>query len=95
MSSYGFVIDKGRFLVEPGHLERIEARTLRRMFLPKLTREGAKALSENRHFVRCQLMHYGVQFEESECSDNGVKLLEKHLQAGKCDYVPMHILQLQ
>lgn len=76
-------------------MERINGRTLKKMFLPKLTPEGVKALSDNRHFVRCQLMHYGVQFDESEFSGNGVTLLQKSLQTGKCDYVPMHILRLQ
>jgi hypothetical protein len=91
---YKFVYDYGRFMVEPGRLERIEVSDLRRMFLPKLTREGKKAL-DNRHFVHSQLMHYGVTFEEREFTGNGTTLLKKALQSGKFDKVPEHILELQ
>jgi hypothetical protein len=89
-----FVYDDGRFMVEPGGLERIEPSDLRRMFLPKLTPEGKRAL-ENRYFVYCQLMHYGVKFEPKEFTGNGTTLLKKALQSGKCDTAPEHILQMQ
>lgn len=91
---YKFVSEYGRFLVEPGRLERIEGSELRKMFLPKLTPLGRRALN-NSDFVRCQLMHYGVQFEDKEFSGNGTLLLKRVLQAGKCDQVPEHILQLK
>ncbi|KAJ5905353.1 uncharacterized protein N7473_002269 [Penicillium subrubescens] len=95
MSSYSILIDKGNFLVDPGHMGRIEGPTLRKMFLPRITREGQKAISQNSHFVRCQLKHYGVEFEEKEFSGNGTALLKKALQAGKCDQVPDPIRQLE
>jgi hypothetical protein len=40
-------------------------------------------------------MHYGVTFQEKEFTGNGTLLLKKALQAGKCDQVPKHILELQ
>jgi hypothetical protein len=95
MSSYDFVNNHGIFLVQPGHMERIEGQTLRKMFLPDITREGQKALSQNSRFVRCQLMHYGIEFEEKEFSGTEITLLQKALQAGKCDQVPDPIRQLE
>lgn len=95
MSSYSFLVDKGFFFVDPGHMGRIEGPTLRKMFLPKITREGQRAISQNSHFVRCQLKHYGVEFEEKEYSGNGTALLKEALQAGKCDQVPDLIHQLE
>ncbi|KAF7716210.1 Uncharacterized protein PECH_005123 [Penicillium ucsense] len=91
---YKFVSRYGRFMVEPGHLERVEGSELREMFLPKLTPLGRKALS-NRDFVRCKLMHYGVKFEDKEFTGSGTLLMKRVLQAGKCDKVPEHILQLK
>jgi hypothetical protein len=43
---YKFVSSHGRFMVEPGHLERIEESDLERMFLPTLTREGKKSIKQ-------------------------------------------------
>lgn len=60
----GFVYGLGRFQAEPGPMDRVEGARLRGMFLPKLSREGQKAIRDNLSFVRCQLNHYGVQFEE-------------------------------
>lgn len=91
----GFTSGFGRFWAEPGHMDRIEGSQLRKMFLPKLSREGQKALRDNRNFVRSQLKHYGVHFEEREFSGNGTALLKAALQAGKCDQVPDHIVNLQ
>jgi hypothetical protein len=105
MSSYndeenakdGFTCSYGRFLALPGRVERVEASSLRSMFIPKLTSEGRRkvngAYSDN--FVRGQLKHYGVQFDKSEISGNGTLLMKKVLQAGKCDKVPDHIAQLR
>ncbi|KAJ5485151.1 hypothetical protein N7539_005139 [Penicillium diatomitis] len=91
---YKFVSKYGRFMVEPGQLERVEGSELREMFLPKLTPLGQKAL-RNSGFVRSQLMHYGVQFEDKELTGQGTLLMKRVLQAGKCDKVPEHILQLK
>lgn len=85
----------GRFQAEPGPMDRVEGARLRSMFLPKLSREGQKAIGDNLSFVRCQLNHYGVQIEEKEFSGNGTALMKKVLQEGKCDRVPGHILELQ
>lgn len=53
-----FISGFGRFMVDPGRMDRIEGSQLRSMFLPKLSREGQKALSKNSRFVRSQLKHY-------------------------------------
>jgi hypothetical protein len=65
------------------------------MFIPKMTREAQKQLRDHRDFIRGQLQHYGVSFDESEFTGNGTTLLKKALEAGKCDAVPVHILALQ
>ncbi len=46
-------------------------------------------------FVRGQLKHYGVEFDEKEISGNGTHLIKKVLQAGKCDKVPDNIAELR
>ncbi|KAF7131075.1 hypothetical protein CNMCM5793_004062 [Aspergillus hiratsukae] len=91
----GFVSAFGRFMAEPGRMDRIGGSLLRSMFLPKLSREGQKELRDNPHFVRAQLKHYGVQFEEREFTGQGTALMKAALQAGKCDQVPDHIMKLQ
>ncbi|OJJ42500.1 hypothetical protein ASPZODRAFT_137291 [Penicilliopsis zonata CBS 506.65] len=90
----GFISIFGRFLTDD-RIDRIEGSQLRSMFLPKLSREGQKALRDNRNFVRSQLKHYGVQIDGKKFFGNGTALLKAALQAGKCDQVPDHILELQ
>ncbi|GFN20842.1 AT hook motif family protein [Aspergillus tubingensis] len=65
------------------------------MFLPKLSREGQKILRDRTDFVRSQLQHYGVPFEEDHLTGNRTQLMKKVLQEGKCDKVPVHILTLE
>ncbi|KAJ0424166.1 hypothetical protein BJY00DRAFT_277216 [Aspergillus carlsbadensis] len=65
------------------------------MFIPKTTREAQKRLRDHCGFIRGQLQHYGVSFDESEFTGNGTKLLKKALEPGKCDAVPAYILALQ
>jgi len=65
------------------------------MFLPKLTPEANRALRQDRNFVKSQLKHYGLQYDEREFTGNGVKLLKKALEAGKFDSVPPSILELE
>src|SRR5436190_10388877 len=93
----GFVCSFGRFYTQPGRVERVEGSSLRSMFLPRLTPEGRRQLNAgySDYFVRGQLKHYGVQFDESEISGNGTLLMKKVLQAGKCDKVPDHIIELR
>lgn len=91
----GFASAFGRFMADPGRMDRIEGSQLRSMFLPKLSREGQKALRDNSGFVRSQLKHYGVQFEEREFIGKGTALMKAALQAGKCDQVPGYIMKLQ
>jgi hypothetical protein len=93
----GFVCAYGRFYAQPGRVERVDSSSLRSMFLPKLTPEGRRQLNAgySDEFVRGQLKHYGVQFDESEISGNGTLLMKKALQAGKCDKVPDHISELR
>lgn len=105
MSSYhydditrdGFACGFGRFYAQPGRVERVDGSSLRSMFLPKVTPEGRRKLNAgySDNFVRGQLKHYGVQFDESEISGNGTLLMKKVLQAGKCDKVPDHISELR
>ncbi|CEL07994.1 hypothetical protein ASPCAL11149 [Aspergillus calidoustus] len=92
----GFTSEFGRFLTNQGRIERVDGAPLRRMmFIPKMTREAQKQLRDHRDFIRGQLQHYGVSFDESEFTGNGTTLLKKALEAGKCDAVPVHILALQ
>lgn len=85
----------GRFYALPCHVERVNGASLQRMFVPKLTPEGRKRLNDNNYFVRGQLKHYGVEFDEAEISGNGAVLMKKVLQAGDCDEVPEHISKLR
>ena len=91
----GFISAFGRFMTEPGRMDRVEGSQLRRMYLPKLSREGQKELRYNSNFIRSQLQHYGVRFEEREFSGQGTALMKAALQARKCDQVPDHIINLQ
>ncbi|KAE8450780.1 hypothetical protein EG329_005693 [Mollisiaceae sp. DMI_Dod_QoI] len=93
----GFTCSYGRFYALPDRVERVEGSSLRRMFLPTLNPEGRKQINARHsdYFVRGQLKHYGVQFDESEISGNGTLLMKKVLQAGKCDKVPDHITKLR
>jgi hypothetical protein len=93
----GFACAFGRFFAEPGRVERVDGSSLRNMFLPKLTAKGRRQLNAgySDNFVRGQLKHYGVQFDESEISGNGTLLMKKVLQSGKCDKVPDHISELR
>lgn len=50
------------------------------MFLPKLSREGQKILRDCTDFVRSQLQHYGVPFEEDHLTGNRTQLMKKVLQ---------------
>ncbi|KAI4599089.1 hypothetical protein KJ359_002046 [Pestalotiopsis sp. 9143b] len=66
------------------------------MFLPKVTPEATKKLRHNSGdcFVRAQLKHYGVEFDESEIFGDGHLLMQKVLEEGKCDKVPYDIAEL-
>ncbi len=70
---------------------------LRTMYLPRLTPKGRKKVDAgySDYFVRGQLKHYGVPFDEREISGSGTLLMKKVLQAGKCDKVPDHIAELR
>lgn len=82
--------------VGPCEIPRVESSDLRKEFLPKMTSEGERRIARwsksgaPDSFVRAQLKHYGVQFDESDLSGNGVDLLTKVLEDGKCDSVPQH-----
>ncbi|KAI0153801.1 hypothetical protein BJ166DRAFT_366538 [Pestalotiopsis sp. NC0098] len=87
--------------VGPCEIPRVESSDLRKEFLPKMTSEGERRIARwsksgaPDSFVRAQLKHYGVQFDESDLSGNGVDLLTKVLEDGKCDSVPQHISDLR
>ncbi|ETS84748.1 hypothetical protein PFICI_02773 [Pestalotiopsis fici W106-1] len=83
-------------------IPRCEADVLRQQFLPKVTPEGQRRIANWARntdipdaFVRAQLKHYGVQYDESEISGDGADLLTKAVAAGKCDSVPQHISDLR
>lgn len=83
VSRDGFEFAYGRFYALPGRVEREEPDALRNMLLPKLTPAASKKLRENSWFVRGQLQHYGVSYDEDEITGNGTNFLKKVLKAGK------------
>ncbi|KAI1111417.1 hypothetical protein F5Y14DRAFT_312827 [Nemania sp. NC0429] len=92
----GFSYDFGKFYAEPGHVELMTGSSLREAFLPETTVGGNKLIRKGgERFVRGQLKHYGITFNESEFSGNGLALLREALRAGKCDEVPPHIAKLR
>lgn len=92
----GFCYSRGRFYVRPGYVERVESSALRDMFLPRISPLGRQKLNgpNSDNFVRAQLKHYGVAFDESQISGDGSLLMKKALLIGKCDRVPDHIADL-
>jgi hypothetical protein len=62
-------------------VEQVESSSLRSMFLPRLAPAGQKKISEGYrdNFVRGQLKHYGVQFDEKAISGNGTLLMKEVL----------------
>lgn len=86
-SSYGrfYVGDAGDHARRVGRLrvERIETSRLKAMFLPRLTHEANKLFRDYIEFVRCQIKHYGVEFDEGEFTGQGTGLIKKVLMAGK------------
>lgn len=76
-----FVVNAGRY--DCLRVQRFATASLKAMFLPRLTSEANKMLRDYREFTRCQLKHYGVDFDESEFTGQGTALLKKALLAGK------------
>ncbi|PYH76638.1 hypothetical protein BO82DRAFT_358962 [Aspergillus uvarum CBS 121591] len=91
----GFTSAYGRLYTTQGRIERVDGATLRSMFLPKLSRSGQQAMCGRPDFVRGQLHHYDVAFDQSKFTGNGTLLLKQALQAGQCDTVPPHRLALE
>lgn len=91
----GFSSAYGRFYTANDRIERMNGDSLRSLFLPRLTPGGQKVLRDHYNFVRGQLQHYGVAFDERQFTGNGTQLLKKTLQEGGCDSVPPHILELE
>ncbi len=79
----GFAFGYDRFYVMPGRVERVSSGALRDMFLPRLTPMANKKLRDHYDFVKCQLKHYDIEYDERELTGNGTKLLKKMLVAGK------------
>ena len=81
----GFEFAHGRFRVQRGLVERVDAAALRSMFIPRLTPAANKVLRDHYRcdFVAGQLKHYGVAYDESELTGSGTKLLKKCLLEGK------------
>jgi len=59
-----------------------------------MTAAGIRAIRKE-GFVKSQLKHYGIQYDEREFTGNGVILLKKRLEAGQFDTVPASILDLE
>ena len=78
----GFTCEYGRFYAK-GRVERVDSSCLKAMFLPQLTPEAKTLLRANMNFVRGQLQHYGVDYDDKDISGNGTLLLKKMLLAGK------------
>ncbi|KAI0206053.1 hypothetical protein F4808DRAFT_470933 [Astrocystis sublimbata] len=89
----GFSSAFGCFYAEPEGVQQMAGSSLRNDFLPKMTLEGKQYICNQ--FVRGQLKHYGVAYQENEISGRGTCLLKKVLQAVKCDRVPSHISKLR
>ncbi|KAJ6007374.1 hypothetical protein N7540_011350 [Penicillium herquei] len=90
----GFTSDRGYFRTAAGNMTPVDPDKLKKMFLPKVTSAGKKAL-KNPDFVRAQLKHYGVEFDESDISGDGLEYLKTSIEAGKLDTIPANILELQ
>ncbi|KAH6847725.1 hypothetical protein B0I37DRAFT_431525 [Chaetomium sp. MPI-CAGE-AT-0009] len=92
----GFTYAYGRFYAQ-GRVERVDGYLLRAMFLPVLTQEAKSRLRNHTgsSFVRGQLQHYGVDYDERDFSGQGARLLKKMILAGKCDKVPDYIEELR
>ena len=64
------------------------------LFLPQLTPEANKLLRDHYspEFIRGQLQHYGVDYNEKEFSGNGTLLFKKVLQASKVRHLVFVII---
>lgn len=83
----GFEFTGGRFVVEHTDIERDSPSALRDLFLPRLTAAANKKLKNRHGYSKCQLKHYGIEYELSEYGDNGANLIKKMLRAGKVGVV--------
>ncbi|KAK4034726.1 putative AT hook motif family protein [Parachaetomium inaequale] len=90
----GFTCRIGRFFTND-FIERVDGARLKAMFLPRLTREAKTLLRDHPNFIRAQLQHYGVDYDEAQFPGKGTWLLKEVLQEGKCDRVPDHIKTLR
>lgn len=67
----------------PGQVERVDGDQLCDVFLPTQSSEAKKKLRENRHFVKGQLTHYGIDYDERTVRGLGTNLLKRQLLEGK------------
>jgi hypothetical protein len=82
ISRDGFTYAFGN-LYARGHIQRIDGDRLKEMFLPTMSEEAKTAVRSEFHFVRAQLQHYGIEFNQSGFSGNGVAVLKDALGVGK------------
>ncbi|KAI0380266.1 hypothetical protein F5Y04DRAFT_282030 [Hypomontagnella monticulosa] len=87
----GFEFSFGRFFAYPGRVEYVESATLRKLFLPGVTQEAKELVRNNPYFVRGQLRHYGVSYDESELTGDGIDVFKAMLEEGELDVVPEDI----
>ncbi len=78
----GFTDEHCRFFAK-GRVELVDGAELEAAFLPRLTAKANELLRDNCNFVRGQLQHYGVAYDEKKFSGNGTVLLKKALECGQ------------
>ena len=79
----GFASKCDRFYALPGRVERKDGDTLKDMFLPTMTSAAQTAQRKNQHFIRGQLQHYGISYNEDELSNDAVPFFQNVLGEGK------------
>lgn len=80
-------IKRGKFELADERFEvdgipRYSTESLKRDFLPRLSPEANRLLRRHHNFVRSQLIHYGVEFNDKNLTGNGTRFLKKALEAG-------------
>ncbi|KAE9961978.1 hypothetical protein BLS_001044 [Venturia inaequalis] len=93
-------IKRGKFELADERFEvdgipRYSTESLKRDFLPRLSPEANRLLRRHHNFVRSQLIHYGVEFNDKNLTGHGTRFLKKALEAGLMDRVPQDIEQMR
>jgi len=78
---YPFESSYGRFTALG--VERVALGRLKAMFLPSLSVKGAEALRTHANFVRSQLMHRGLNFQEEDSIGRDIEVMKSALLTGR------------